>query len=360
MTTRATGIVGAAAGCGVQVHGRHRRSIAASSSAPDLVPPAARPAALSRSGTGRRPDVAGRVPTPPLFKHAQNRSDQPRRLAARSGLTAVLVSAVAAASAVTCTGAANAQAATATVTLKSTGDAYVSASAPSSNYGKDHSLRITSKTGQTKTSYLAFTVPATPGKTVTKAELVVHRTGHHLPATKLSALKMVGYKENESSLTAANAPKGGTVVATATTSTTTQSVSFNVSSAVKHSGSVVFALTSPVTTDVLQFASREAGATGPQLVLTTTATASSPAKCSVSTKLVSSCGRWLGIAAQAYSGETGPTALVHDENFTGSSFARPTNTSPTAPCSRPPRTSPSPSSPDTTGSCSRIGNPPPT
>jgi beta-mannanase len=41
----------------------------------------------------------------------------------------------------------------------------------------------------------------------------------------------------------------------------------------------------------------------------------------VSTKLVSSCGRWLGMAAQAFSGMPGPSALAMDENFTGSSFA---------------------------------------
>jgi hypothetical protein len=260
------------------------------------------------------------MPTPPLVKHAQNRL-HPRRLVNRSSLTVALVSAVAAASAVVCTGPATAQTSSSTVTLKSTADTYTSASSPKSNYGKVDTLRVTSQAGQAKTSYLSFTVPATPGQRVSKAELVVKRTGHHLPVTKMSALNLAGFKENESSLTAANAPKGGTVVATATTSTTTQSVSFDVTTAVKQSGTVAFALTSPVTTDVLQFASREDGATGPELVLTTTPTTTPPPTCTVSKLLVSSCGRWLGIAAQAYSGESGPTALAYDENFTGSDFA---------------------------------------
>lgn len=256
--------------------------------------------------------------TPPLFKHAQNRQDRPRRLAARSSVTVALVSAIAAASALVCTGPASAQTSSSTLTLKSTGDAYVSASSPKSNFGKEDTLRVTSAAGQAKTSYLGFTIPATPGQTVTKAELVVQRNSHHLAATKLSALNMVGFNQNESSLTAANAPKGGTVVATATTTATTQSVSFDVTTAAKRSGSVVFALTSPVTTDVLQFQSREDGATGPQLVLTTTPI---PPVCTVSAKLVSSCGRWFGVAPQAYSGNTPAVSLAVDEGFTGSAFA---------------------------------------
>ncbi len=40
--------------------------------------------------------------------------------------------------------------------------------------------RVSATTGQVKTSYLSFTVPATPGRTVTTAELVLYRTGHHL------------------------------------------------------------------------------------------------------------------------------------------------------------------------------------
>ena len=151
------------------------------------------------------------------------------------------------------------------------------------------------------------------------------------------------------------------MLATAATTTTTLAVSFAVTAAVTKPGSVMFALTSPVTTDVLQFASREDGATGPQLVLTTTPTTPPPAKCTVSSKLVRSCARWLGIAAQAYSGEPAATALAHDEAFTGSAFALAheykTNGTlfPTADRHRH-----RPRSPDTTGSCSRTGSPPPT
>ena len=86
-----------------------------------------------------------------------------RRLLARTGLTVALAAAAATASAIVCTGTATARVSTSTVTLKSTGDAYVSASAPSSNYGKDDTLRVSSKAGQMKTSFLTFTVPATPG-----------------------------------------------------------------------------------------------------------------------------------------------------------------------------------------------------
>ncbi len=268
--------------------------------------------------------------TTSLFQHAQNRSVRPRRPIVRTGLGVALVSAAATASAVVCTGTASAQT-TSTLTLKATGDAYVSASAPASNYGTADTLRVSGKTGQVKTSYVSFTVPATPGRTVTKAELILNRTGRHLPVTTLRVADVVGAKVNETSVTAANAPKPGAVLATAATTTTTASVAFTVTAATKKPGSVMFTVSSPVTTDVLQFASREAGATGPQLILTTTATTKPPttkppttkppAKCTVSAKLVPSCARWLGIAAQAYSGLPAATTLAHDEAFTGSDFA---------------------------------------
>ena len=261
------------------------------------------------------------MPSPSLFDHAQNPGVCPRRPLVRTGLGVALVAAATTASAVVCAPTASAQASPATLTLNPTGDAYVSASAPKSNYGHDDSLRVTSRPGQVKTSYLAFTVPATPGRRVDAARLVLTRTGHHLPATTLNLQNLTGYTENESSLTAANAPKPGPRLATTATTTTTQTVSFTVTAATTKPGPVTFALTSPVTTDVLQFASREDGATGPQLVLTTTPTTPPPAKCTVSSKLVPSCARWLGIAAQAFSGQPAATALAHDEAFTGSAFA---------------------------------------
>ena len=258
---------------------------------------------------------------PPLFTHALDHSGCSRRAVTRTGLAVVLASAVATTSAVVATSPAGARTATSTVTLKATADAYTSASAPRTNYGTGSSLRLTERAGAAKTSFLSFSVPATPGQTVTKAELVLQRTTRHLPATSVSARSVSGAFTSESSLDNANAPKVGSAIAVATTTAATASVNLDVTSAVKHSGTVVLALTSPVTTGVVQFASREAGVTGPQLVLTVQTTATTPAKCTVSSLLVSSCGRWLGVAPQTYSGMTAPAALAVDENFTGSSFA---------------------------------------
>ena len=256
-----------------------------------------------------------------LFNHAQNKPVSPRRSVARTGLAVALTAAAATASAVVCTGTASAASSSLSVSLKPTSDAYVSASAPTSNFGRNDTLRVTSKAGETKTSFLSFTVPATPGRIVTKAQLVLQQTAQLVPATTVDVVDVTAPIASESSLTAANAPQGGSVVATATTTDTAPTIAFTVTSAVQHSGAVVFAVKSPVTSTVLQFASREDPAAAPQLVVTTTTPPPAPATCTVSTKLVSSCGRWLGVAAQAYSGATGPAALAVDEKFTGSAFA---------------------------------------
>ena len=258
---------------------------------------------------------------PPLLTHALDRSSCSRRTVTRTGLAVALVSAVATASAVVPISPAGAKTATSTVTLKATADAYTSVSAPTTNYGTDDSLRLSDKTGAAKTSFLSFNVPATPGQKVTKAELVLQRTLHHLPVTSVSVRGVSGAIRSELSLDSANAPTVGSAIAVASTTATTASVDLDVTSAVKAGTTVVLALTSPVTTDVVQFASREAGTAGPQLVLTVEPTVTAPPKCTVSSLLVSSCGRWLGVAAQTYSGMTGPAALAVDEKFTGSSFA---------------------------------------
>ena len=63
-----------------------------------------------------------------------------------------------------------------------------------------------------------------------------------------------------------------------------------------------------------------AAATAPGMVSTASAAPSSSSDCTVSNLLVSSCGDWLGIAPQTYSGDSGPEALAYDENFTGASY----------------------------------------
>ena len=254
------------------------------------------------------------------LNHAHDRLSALLGSSTRTGLTVALVAATAAGATVATIGPASAQQATSTVTLKPTGDAYVSASAPDANFGTAPFLRLSSDRGAVKVSYVAFTVPAPSANSTIRAELVVQRTGPRLPATRVNARTVPHFTQRESSLTDANAPKHGPVVASVATTSSTNTVAFDVTSAIGHGGQVVLALTSPVTSDVLQFASREDGATGPRLVITTTSTGPAPG-CTVSTLLVSSCGRWLGVAAQAYSGLSAPQALAVDEEFTGSPFA---------------------------------------
>jgi hypothetical protein len=258
--------------------------------------------------------------TAPVFNDAPNRLARPSRSLTRTVVGVALAAAAATASAVVCAGTASAASSSLSVSLKPTGDAYVSASDPNSNYGRNDTLRVTSQSGQAKTSYLSFAVPATPGRIVSKAQLVLQQSTQLGTATTVQVSDVTAPIADEATLTAANAPHTGTVVATASTTASAASVAFTVTSAVQHSGTVVFAVTSPLATNVLQFASREDTAAAPQLVLTTTTPPPAPS-CTVSSTLVSSCGRWLGVAAQAYSGDTAAGALSIDEGFTGSAFA---------------------------------------
>ena len=285
--------------------------------------------------------------TQPLFRDALNKETRPSSTT-RRGLAIALTAAVAATPVFIAANTSQAQAVTSSVTVKASADSYTAASAGTTNYGTTKNLRLNSQSLAAKISYLRFSVPAQSNGTIAKAELVLTRTARHLPTTTVSVHKVTSATWGETALTYKNAPTAGSTVATSATSFATTTVTLDVTAAVKAGATTSFALTSPVKDDAVQFVSREGGAAGPHLVLTvkptTTTTAptttstttgtpttaasttvapstpSNPA-CTVSKLLVSSCGRWLGVAAQAYSPLTSKAAMAVDEDFSGSPFA---------------------------------------
>ncbi len=210
------------------------------------------------------------------------------------------------------------------VRVTTDGDSYTSSAYPGTGYGSAADVRVGSGSGSTKTAYVHFTVPSADVGKVTSAALVLTRTAHHLPSTTISARSVTG-SWNESALTAATAPATGATLGTRPVSAASNSVTFDVTSAVKGKPAASFALTSPITTDVAIFNSRESGAAAPALVLKISndvPVTGGGGKCAVTTNMVSTCQVWLGDAPEAHALNYSPTSskLATDESFSGRKF----------------------------------------
>ena len=151
-----------------------------------------------------------------------------------------------------------------TTTLTPTADAYVDASAGSSNFGTSTKLRV--DTSPDVRSYLKFNLAGLSG--VTSATLRIFAT-----SALTSGYDVRSVSDNswtETGLTYANAPAAATTVAGSSGPVTASSwTSIDVTSLVTGGGDVSFAVTGRSTT-ALSLASRESGATAPQLVVQAT------------------------------------------------------------------------------------------
>jgi hypothetical protein len=92
-------------------------------------------------------------------------------------------------------------------------DSFVAADAPARNAGHETQLVSGAVAGQGKAAYLMFKVAGLSAGSTVKAHLLLHRTDHHLPSTLQIATAASSWQE--STLTAANAPAAGPVIATA-------------------------------------------------------------------------------------------------------------------------------------------------
>ncbi len=212
-------------------------------------------------------------------------------------------------------------------------DSYVSAGAAHQNTGSNPKI-VSSAAGSgstDKTAYVKFVVRGIPTGAKVTAQLKLRRTDHHLPASL--RISKTGSNWSEHGITHANAPVVGTAVAAPRTSAA-QTLTVDVSRAVRGNGAVTFTITDPVAASTAIFYSRESGAKAPQLVVnykrtkTSAVTVPAPNKpnpttpnpgggCSISATLVPSCGVWWGIGANPLAGESWDQALVNFENTQG-------------------------------------------
>ena len=149
------------------------------------------------------------------------------------------------------------------VTVVPAADAYVSAAAPTANYGTQAQLRVDGS--PVVRSYLRFSLSGLGGA-VTSATLRVF--ANSAQSTGFSVYSVADTGWSETALTYGNAPALGALrgASGAVSAGTWKSV--DVTAAVTGNGAYAFALTTTNAT-ALSLASREAGANAPQLVITT-------------------------------------------------------------------------------------------
>ena len=162
--------------------------------------------------------------------------------------------------------------ATATPTRTSTGlpgsvtfipiaDSYVSADAPTTNYGTATTLRVDGS--PIVRSYLRFTVQGLNG-TVTKATLRIFAN-----SASSSSLVASGVSNNtwtESTINYSNAPPLGTSIGTAGPVTAGVWISIDITAYITGNGTYNLAVTTPGST-AISLASRQSGANAPQLII---------------------------------------------------------------------------------------------
>jgi hypothetical protein len=260
-----------------------------------------------------------------------------------------------------------------TVTLSPVADTYVARAAPRQLNGRSTKLVAGNNPKDRKVAYLRFQIPATVAGTLVGARLVLTRDDHHLSGTvTVSAAGSALW--TEAATTARTAPKVGGRLDSVATGRTTKTISLNVAPAVHLGTSVTLAVSSSAVADVARFQSREAGAAGPKLLLqvqpvtvvtttppveptvstpapttapssagaTTTPVSSDPgtsnpsttsaapstsapgatptSSCTVSAKLVPSCGYWWGMSPRRFTTTSLTDGLAQDEAAAGTPF----------------------------------------
>src|SRR6266545_145775 len=143
-------------------------------------------------------------------------------------------------------------------------DTYVVAEQPATAYGQAARVTAAHWTGWHSEAYLRFTVPAPPaGQAVVRARVEATLEGLiRMPSTV--ELRTVTGAWSEST-TYASRPRVGAVLSAV--KPTGESLSFDVTAAVRTQGAVSFAMTNPTAQSVVSVHAREHGSDGPRLVL---------------------------------------------------------------------------------------------
>jgi len=184
--------------------------------------------------------------------------------------------------------------------LSAMDDTYVS-KAHRATFGNHDRLLLSAQARDTKTAFLKFAVPA--GVAVKGARLTL--TAASSAAGKLTVRRVADYNWTENTLTPATTPALGAPIATATTTTATKQVAFELGKAIAGPGIYAFAVQSSAKKET-RLRSAESGTGRPVLTLTTTPApkAALPAgTCVTNAKLVPSCGVLWGAAAGGFTEE---------------------------------------------------------
>ncbi len=256
-------------------------------------------------------------------------------------------------------------AASGSLTFAPAADAFVYGNpASGTNTGTSPQLVASPMPSQGTASYLKFLVSGVPaGRYVTSARLVLHRVAATLPPTLNVAISSSSW--SETLINGTNAPAIGSTVASVHPTKSTWSLNIDVTPAFKvTNGAYTFAVSNPVADTVASFFSRQGGKNAPSLVVkygakkpastpSVTPTPSSPdpsptqtpspdptdtpspdptdtasptptptptpsptsspvgGNCTVSSKLVPSCGVWWGLGAVPLGSESYDQALTN-------------------------------------------------
>ena len=197
--------------------------------------------------------------------------------ATRAMIGAALTGVVVAGAGFALTGTANAATTTTTTSTYSTDDAYTSSTRRTVNFGAADKLVAGREAGETRLSYVKFTAKVATGGAVTGAQVQLPLDSK--PVATTLHLHAVTGGWSERTLTAANAPALGALVASVKPRTTDTTVSFDVSTVVRKAGTYAFALRSTSTSGVIRMRALEYGTAttgGPELVLTVKRTTTPP------------------------------------------------------------------------------------
>lgn len=236
---------------------------------------------------------------------------------------------------------------TQTLRLYTWADTYSNTAHASMAYGKTRDIRVGNFGHANQVAFVRFSVPASAVNRVVSAKLLLTRTGHHLPGTTITVAR-AGNNWTEGRLTKKSSPAIARTYSGTWVNQSTNTVSINVTGAIKGQRTVALALRSWVHNDAAIFRSREAGSGIPTLELTLKANtpAAIPLKvpapkpaptppvtrppvtpptasgCVTSSLLVPSCNVWFGDTPQAYTHTCFPLSkcLAIDEGFTARKF----------------------------------------
>jgi hypothetical protein len=147
------------------------------------------------------------------------------------------------------------------LTLTPAADAYVDASAPSTNYGTGATLR--EDASPVVNSYLRFSVAGVSGP-VTQARLSIH--ANSASPQGLVVKSVANNTWGETTLTSSNAPALGSTLATSPAVVSGTWVTLDVTAFVTGNGTFSFGVSTPGST-AISLAARESGANAPQLII---------------------------------------------------------------------------------------------